>query len=488
MPHNDVAAVGARSPRADGRRALVLAESIYSVLGDAAPLRRAGRRCARRTARCWSSTRRTGWGSAPAAGARARELGLAGLAARRRDRDAVQGAGQPGRGRARLARGRRAPGQPGPPVHLRHRARPGVGRRPRSPRSRCCAPSPSLPRTVRRRVTGPRRGARAWSRPAGAVLVGADALARGSRSRPRRRRWRRASGSAASARRRCPTASRGCGSPPAPACPTPTGRARPRCSVAGRARSCATASEPDRRRHRAPPPGSARPSRPRRWPLRGRGGGLGHRGEAGADRRRGRRLRDADEVHRLTGCAVQEFTALDEPLAPDTAARRAGRADPAGRRVRRPDPGARRVPRHRGRRGRRRPAGPARRRGRHAARPRRPARRRPLPVDVVVVARRRRSAPSTTPSSRWPRCAARGLEPAGLVIGSWPAEPGLAERCNAEDLPRVTGVPVLATLPEGAGALDRDGVPGRSRRAGSPDRPSSRDVIRSVAPPVPHFA
>ena len=33
---------------------------------------------------------------------------------------------------------------------------------------------------------------------------------------------------------------------------------------------------------------------------------------------------DADEVHRLTGCAVQEFTALDEPLAPDTAARRQG--------------------------------------------------------------------------------------------------------------------------------------------------------------------
>jgi dethiobiotin synthetase len=49
-----------------------------------------------------------------------------------------------------------------------------------------------------------------------------------------------------------------------------------------------------------------------------------------------------------------------------------------------------------------------------------------------------------------------GLEPAGLVIGSWPAEPGLAERCNADDLPRVTGVPLLATIPEGVGALDRD--------------------------------
>ena len=33
---------------------------------------------------------------------------------------------------------------------------------------------------------------------------------------------------------------------------------------------------------------------------------------------------DADEVHRLSGCAVQEFTALDDPLAPDTAARLRG--------------------------------------------------------------------------------------------------------------------------------------------------------------------
>jgi 8-amino-7-oxononanoate synthase len=37
-PHNDVGAVSAALARADGRRALVLAESVYSVLGDAAPL------------------------------------------------------------------------------------------------------------------------------------------------------------------------------------------------------------------------------------------------------------------------------------------------------------------------------------------------------------------------------------------------------------------------------------------------------------------
>ncbi len=47
---------------------------------------------------------------------------------------------------------------------------------------------------------------------------------------------------------------------------------------------------------------------------------------------------------------------------------------------------------------------------------------------------------------------ARGLEPAGLVVGSWPAEPGLAERCNLTDLDR-TGVPMLGRVPEGAGSL-----------------------------------
>ncbi|WP_139981813.1 dethiobiotin synthase [Nocardioides litoris] len=49
---------------------------------------------------------------------------------------------------------------------------------------------------------------------------------------------------------------------------------------------------------------------------------------------------------------------------------------------------------------------------------------------------------------------ARGLEPAGLVIGSWPDDPGLAESVNAEELPRVSRVPLWGRVPAGSGALD----------------------------------
>jgi dethiobiotin synthetase len=47
----------------------------------------------------------------------------------------------------------------------------------------------------------------------------------------------------------------------------------------------------------------------------------------------------------------------------------------------------------------------------------------------------------------------RGLDLLGVVIGSWPAEPDLASRCNVADLPQVAGAPLLGALPEGAGRL-----------------------------------
>ncbi|MBY4129470.1 ATP-dependent dethiobiotin synthetase BioD [Rhodococcus fascians] len=43
----------------------------------------------------------------------------------------------------------------------------------------------------------------------------------------------------------------------------------------------------------------------------------------------------------------------------------------------------------------------------------------------------------------------------GLVIGSWPHEPGLAARVNREELPLVTGVELTACVPEGVGAYGR---------------------------------
>ncbi len=41
----------------------------------------------------------------------------------------------------------------------------------------------------------------------------------------------------------------------------------------------------------------------------------------------------------------------------------------------------------------------------------------------------------------------------GLVLGSWPLEPGLAATVNRTELPRLTGCPVLAVIPAGAGRL-----------------------------------
>lgn len=59
---------------------------------------------------------------------------------------------------------------------------------------------------------------------------------------------------------------------------------------------------------------------------------------------------------------------------------------------------------------------------------------------------------------------ARGLDVLGVVVGSWPEHPGLAEEQNLRDLPRVTGVPLLGRVPAGAAAL-----PPREFRRGALD-------------------
>ena len=50
----------------------------------------------------------------------------------------------------------------------------------------------------------------------------------------------------------------------------------------------------------------------------------------------------------------------------------------------------------------------------------------------------------------------RGVELSGVVVGSWPAAPGLTERCNLRDLETLAARPLLGALPEGAGALSRE--------------------------------
>ena len=50
----------------------------------------------------------------------------------------------------------------------------------------------------------------------------------------------------------------------------------------------------------------------------------------------------------------------------------------------------------------------------------------------------------------------RGLHVLGLIGGSLPAQPDLATRLNVEEMPQVTGVPLLGCLPAGVGQLSRE--------------------------------
>ena len=162
---------------------------------------------------------------------------------------------------------------------------------------------------------------------------------------------------------------------------------------------------------------------------------------------------DAREIGRLSGADVQEWTVLDEPLAPDTAARRQGVEIPSvasyvervlaleadtvvvegagGLLVRLDGEGGTLLDLACGLS----EAG-------HL-------------VEVVVVASAGLGTLNHTELTV-EALRARGVEPTGIVIGSWPSDPGLAERCNLEDLSRVTALPLLAVLPAGSGTLERE--------------------------------
>lgn len=181
---------------------------------------------------------------------------------------------------------------------------------------------------------------------------------------------------------------------------------------------------------------------------------------------------DVDTVRALAGVDTIQFVALDEPLAPDTAARRQGVPIPAVRehvsRIRELLPSYDLVVVE--------GAGgllvrldaeggtllDVARDLTFALRRRGPDDVVSSPVEVVVVTR---AGLGTLNHTELTVTALRAVqvEPAGLVIGSWPSAPGLAETCNRDDLPRITGVPVLGVIPEGAGSL-----PGDEFRAAAP--------------------
>ena len=157
---------------------------------------------------------------------------------------------------------------------------------------------------------------------------------------------------------------------------------------------------------------------------------------------------DAAEVARLAGdVTLRELARYPEPLAPDTAARRAGRpavrphevAEAAeklaaehdlvlvegagGLLVRFDETGATLA---------------------DAARL--------LDAPVLVVAHAGLGTLNAT-ALTGEALRTRGLRFPGVVIGSWPADADLASRCNRTDLPEAAGAPLLGAVPERAGAL-----------------------------------
>lgn len=75
---------------------------------------------------------------------------------------------------------------------------------------------------------------------------------------------------------------------------------------------------------------------------------------------------------------------------------------------------------------------------------------RALRAPVLVVARAGLGTLNAT-ALTLSAIAQRGLELSGVVIGSWPAQPGLAERSNLRDLETLAARPLLGAVPTGVG-------------------------------------
>ncbi|MBO3746468.1 ATP-dependent dethiobiotin synthetase BioD [Streptosporangiaceae bacterium NEAU-GS5] len=74
--------------------------------------------------------------------------------------------------------------------------------------------------------------------------------------------------------------------------------------------------------------------------------------------------------------------------------------------------------------------------------------------------------------------AGRGIAPAGVVIGSWPDKPGLAERCNVPDLEMLAARPLAGAIPEGSGALDPAAFAATAARSLAPSLGGTFDPAR----------
>lgn len=157
---------------------------------------------------------------------------------------------------------------------------------------------------------------------------------------------------------------------------------------------------------------------------------------------------DAAEVARLAGAVTQaELARYPDPLAPATAARRAGRppvrpadvAEAAGKLAAEHDlvlvEGA---------------GGLLVRFDEEGATLADAARLLGAPLLVVVQAG---LGTLNTTALTAEALRARGLDCPGIVIGSWPTAPGLADRCNLAELPGAAGAPLLGAVPHGAAAL-----------------------------------
>ncbi|RPF31729.1 dethiobiotin synthase [Streptomyces sp. TLI_185] len=157
---------------------------------------------------------------------------------------------------------------------------------------------------------------------------------------------------------------------------------------------------------------------------------------------------DAAEVARLAGTVTTaELARFPEPLAPETAARRAGMTPVRPRDV--AEAAAKLAAEHdlvlvEGAGGllvRFDPAGGTLADAAEL-----------LKAPVLVVASAGLGTLNTTElTARELR--SRPLDLAGIVIGSWPGSPDLASRCNVADLPEVAGAPLLGALPAGAASL-----------------------------------